>query len=213
MSTRAPVAGYPVNLIVEGRRCVVVGAGRVATRKIEALLDAGARVEVVALDASPQVVAWAEEGRLVLALRAFVPDDLDRAWLATTATGDALTDGAVFRAGDERGVWVNAADDPAHCSFTLMSVVRQGDIVVAVGTGGRSPAFAAWLRGRLAQEIGTEYATVLELLAEARADLRREGRPTQERGWQKALDSGMLDLVRAGHTDDAKELLVACLSS
>ena len=205
--------GYPVNLVVDGRRCVVVGAGRIAARKIEALLAAGACVHVVAPDVGDEVRRWAAEDRLTVDVRGFEPADLDGAWLATTATGVPSVDHAVFAAGEERGVWVNSADDPANCSFTLMSVIRRGDLVVTIGTGGRSPALAAWLRRRLADELGPEYETLLDLLAEAREEVRASGRSSEEPDWQQALDSGMLDLIRAGRTDDAKEMLRACLSS
>jgi precorrin-2 dehydrogenase len=210
---RDAIAGYPVNLVVAGRRCVVVGAGRIAARKVDALLAAGAAVEVVAPEAGDEVATWAAAGRLTLHARRFAPEDLDRAWLATTATGDPAVDRAVFEAGEARGVWVNSADDPDNCSFTLMSVVRRGDLVVTVGTGGRSPALATWLRRRFEAELGPEYAVLLDVLSEAREALRASGRSSEEPDWQAALDSGMLDLIRAGRTAEAKELLQACLSS
>ncbi|MFI5047593.1 MAG: bifunctional precorrin-2 dehydrogenase/sirohydrochlorin ferrochelatase [Acidimicrobiia bacterium] len=211
--TREPITGFPVNLVVEGRRCVVVGAGRIAARKIEALLAAGGRVHVVAPEIGSEVRTWSDCGQLTLEERPFTPGDLDDAWLATTATGDPAVDHAVFEAAEARRVWVNSADDPANCSFTLMSVVRRGDVVVTVGTGGRSPALAAWLRRKLGDELGPEYATLLDLLSDARESLRADGRSSEDPGWQRALDSGMLDLVRAGRIDEAKELLAACLSS
>jgi siroheme synthase-like protein len=210
---RAAITGYPVNLVVDGRRCVVVGAGRIAARKIDALVGAGAAVHVIAPEAGAEVQAWADAGRITLARPPFEPSDLDGAWLATTATGVPEVDHAVFAAGEARRVWVNSADDPANCSFTLMSVIRRGDLVVTVGTGGRSPALAAWLRRRLAEELGPEYETLLDLLAAAREEVRAGGRSSEEPDWQQALDSGMLDLIRAGRTDDAKEMLRACLSS
>jgi siroheme synthase-like protein len=213
MTTRAAITGYPVNLVLTGRRCVVVGGGRIAARKIEALVDAGAAVHVIAIDAVPEIVASADAGRLTLESRAFTPADLDGAWLATTATGDPTVDRAVFDAGEARGIWVNSADDPDNCSFTLMSVVRQGDLVVTIGTGGRSPALATWLRRRFTEELGPEYGTLLDILSEAREALRAGGRSSEEPDWQAALDSGMLDLIRAGRIEEAKELLRACLSS
>jgi siroheme synthase (precorrin-2 oxidase/ferrochelatase) len=94
-----------------------------------------------------------------------------------------------------------------------MSVVRQGDLVVTIGTGGRSPALAAYLKERLATELGPEYATLLDLLSEAREALRASGRSSEDADWRRALDSGMLELVRGGRTAEAKELLQACLSS
>ncbi len=211
--SRPAISGYPVNLVVDGRRCVVVGAGRIAARKIDALLAAGADVHVVAPAVGDEVRGWADAGRLTLSEREFAPTDLDRAWLATTATGLPAVDHSVFEAAQARRVWVNSADDPANCSFTLTSVVRQGDLVVTVGTGGRSPALATWLRRRFGEELGPEYATLLDVLSEAREELRAAGRSTEDADWQSALDSGMLDLIRAGRVNEAKEILRACLWS
>ena len=212
-TTRQSLLGYPVNLIVAGRRCVVVGAGRIATRKIDALLAVGAEVHVVAPALGDQVRAWRDVERITVAERSFEPSDLDDAWLATAATDDAAVNRAVFEAGAERRVWVNAADDPDNCSFTLMSVIRRGDLVVTIGTGGRSPALAAWLKERFADELDPEYETLLELLSEEREAMRADGRSTEDADWKRALDSGMLELVRAGRVTDAKELLRSCLSS
>ncbi len=208
---RIGLTGYPANLIVRGRRCVVVGAGRIAARKIEALLAVGAEVHVVAPQLGDEVRAWHEAGRVSVSERAFQAADLDGAWLATTAAADPDVNRAVFDAGEQRRVWVNSADDPENCSFTLMSVVRRGDVVVTVGTAGRSPALAAWLKARLEREVGPEYETLLDVLSEAREGLRAEGRRTEDADWQRALDSGMLDLIRAGKVGEAKERLRSCL--
>jgi siroheme synthase-like protein len=213
VADRASLTGYPVNLLVRGRRCVVVGAGRIAARKIEALLAAGGDVHVVAPDLGDEVRAWNAQGLLSATERAFEPGDLDGAWLATAATSDPEANRAVFEAGESRRVWVNSADDPANCSFTLMSVVRRGDLVVTVGTAGRSPALAAWLKERVQADLGPEYEVLLELLSEAREAMRAAGRSTEDADWKRALDSGMLDLIRAGRVGQAKELLRACLSS
>jgi siroheme synthase-like protein len=213
MTERRSLRGYPVNLLVEGRRCVVVGAGRVAARKVDALLDAGAQVHVVAPKIGDEVRGLADGGRVTVAEREFEPADLDGAWLVTTTADDPAVNRTVFEAGTERGLWVNSADDPDHCSFTLMSVVRRGDLVVTIGTDGRSPALAAWLKQRLGDELGPEYETLLEVLSEAREAMRASGRSSEDADWKRALDSGMLDLIRAGRVGDAKELLRSCLSS
>lgn len=210
---RPGLVGYPVNLLLTGRRCVVVGGGRIATRKIEALLDAGANVHVVAPELGDEVRALRDTGRVTTDERAFAPSDLDGAWLATAATNDPAVNRAVSEAGEARRVWVNAADDPANCSFTLMSVVRQGDLVVAIGTGGRSPALATYLKDHVTAEMGPEWAALLDLLSEVREALRATGRSTEGLDWQRALDSGMLELIRAGRTAEAKEILNTCLSS
>lgn len=212
-TTRQSLLGYPVNLIVAGRRCVVVGAGRIAARKIDALLAAGADVHVVAPKLGDQVREWRDEGRITVDERGFEAPDLDGAWLATAATDDPAVNHGVFEAGADRRVWVNSADDPDNCSFTLMSVIRRGDLVVTVGTGGRSPALAAWLKERLTAELGPEYEALVEVLSEAREAMRANGRSTEDADWKRALDSGMLDLIRAGRVSEAKELLRSCLSS
>jgi siroheme synthase-like protein len=210
---RPALQGYPVNLLVAGRRCVVVGGGRIAARKIAALLDAGATVHVVAPDLSPEVQDWQASGTVTVDQRPFTPTDLDGAWLATTATPDPAVNQAVYDAGEARRIFVNAADDPDRCSFTLMSVVRQGDLVVTIGTGGRSPALATYLKDHVASEMGPEWAVLLDLLSDERERLRADGTSSETLDWRRALDSGILDLVRTGRVAQAKELLRACLSS
>lgn len=209
--SRPSLVGYPANFLVAGRRCVVVGAGRIAARKIQGLLDAEADVLVVAPEAVDAVRDAAAEGRLRWEAREFVPADLDDAWLAITATADAAVNQAVFDAGEERRVWTNSADDPTNCSFTLMSIVRRGDLVVTVGTNGRSPALATYLRNHVATEMGPEYETLLEILAEAREAIRSSGRSSEDADWRRAFDSGILDLVKSGNEAQARELLRSCL--
>ena len=211
MTGRTGLTGYPVNLLVRDRLVVVVGAGRIAARKIAGLLEAGARVEVVAPEVGDEVRAWANEQRLVLHERAFLPADLDGAWLAVTATDVPAVNAAVFAAGEDRRVWVNSADDPANCSFTLMSVVRRSDLVITVGTGGRSPALATHVRRRLATEFGPEYEVLLDVLSDAREGIRATGRSSEDANWQAAFDAGIVEMVRAGRIDEAKELLRTCL--
>jgi siroheme synthase-like protein len=208
---RPGLTGWPVNLLVAGRRVVVVGAGRVALRKIEALLEAGAQVEVVATTLSADVAALEADGRVQVATRPFAPGDLDGAWLAVTATDDPVVNAEVFAAAEARRMFCNSADDPANCSFTLLSVVRQADIVVAMGTGGRSPALATWLKEHVQSEMGPEYATLLDLLSEARESLRATGRSSEDADWRRAFESGIVELVRAGRVAEAKELLDSCL--
>lgn len=210
---RRALTGYPVNLVVDGRRCVVVGGGRIAARKVEGLLGAGAIVHIVAPELLDELRAARDEGRLTVVERPFQPDDLDGAWLVTTATGAPAVNRAVAAAAENRRIWLNAADEATSGSFTLMSVVRRGDLVVAVGTGGRSPALATYLKDRVAREMGPEWGVLLDLLSEARERLRDEGASTDAVDWRRALDSGMLDLLRDGRTAEAKELLQACLSS
>jgi precorrin-2 dehydrogenase / sirohydrochlorin ferrochelatase len=204
-----PARPYPVNLVVEGRRCLVVGGGPVAARKAAGLLECGALVEVVAPRVSPEVkalagVSWQE--------RPYAAGDVEGYWLVVAATDDPALNRRVHDEAETHRVWVNSADDPANCTFTLPAVVRRGPIVVTASTSGQSPALSAWLRTRLEQDLGPEYEALLGILSEVREEIRASGQPTEGLDWQSALDSGMLELVREGRLAEAKERLQACLS-
>jgi precorrin-2 dehydrogenase/sirohydrochlorin ferrochelatase len=203
---------YPVNLVLTGRRCLVVGGGRIAARKVEGLVACGAQVHVVAPAVGPEVrdhagagVTWEE--------RPYRRGEVAGYRLALAATDDGEVNRAVFVDGEDAGVWTNSADDPANCAFTLPAVVRRGPLMVTVSTGGYSPALATWLRTRVAEEVGPEYEVLVELLAAEREAIQASGRSTEGIDWQKALDSDMLALIRAGQVRQAKERLQACLSS
>ena len=198
---------YPVSLTLTGRRVLVVGGGRVATRRVEDLLETGARVEVVAPVVSAEIAAWANSGRLGVALRPFEAGDLTGAWLCVAATNDPAVNHAVAAAAEEEHCFVSAAGDASASSARAMSVLRRGDLEVAVGTSGRAPGAAAWVRRQLATVIGPEYGVLIDLVAEARL----EAAPGAN--WQAALDSGILASIRAGRLDEAREGLRSCLSS
>jgi precorrin-2 dehydrogenase/sirohydrochlorin ferrochelatase len=206
-----PVADvlYPVNLVVAGRRCVVVGGGGVAARKVDGLVAAGADVVVIA----PDIDARIRQTGARLVERAYRRGDLDGAWLAIAATNDPDVNRAVHADAETDRVWINAADDPPACSFTLPAVVRRGPVMVTVSTSGRSPALAGWLRGQVAAQLGPEVGILAEWLSEARDKLKAAGRSTEEVDWRPALDWDMLELIRSGRTAQARERLQACLSS
>lgn len=203
-------AHYPVNLVVDGRACLVVGGGAVAARKVAGLQACGASVHVVAPEVGEEIrslpgVTWEE--------RPYRASDLGGRRLVISATDDPTVNRAVYLDAEAAGVWVNGADDPEHCSFTLPAVLRRGSLLVTVSTGGRSPALASWLRTRLEAEIGREYEVLLDLLSAEREALQAEGRSTEGLDWQKALDSDMLGLIRNGDLTNARERLHTCLSS
>jgi siroheme synthase-like protein len=200
---------YPVNLVLAGRSCLVVGGGRVALTKVRGLADAGARVTVVAPEVVPEVAAVAD----VVELRPYRPGEAAGYRFVIAATGDPQVNQQVYDDGEAVGVWVNSADDPQRCSAVLPARVRQGRLTLTVSTGGHSPAVAAWVRERLAREYGPEYDQLVGLLSEAREEVRAQGLGTEHLDWKQALDSGILELIRAGRPEAAKERLRACLSS
>lgn len=205
----APATGLTVTVPVADRLVVVVGAGAVAARRVATLVDLGARVVVVAPVICPELADRARAGEIEVRERPFAPDDVDGARLVFAATDVAEVNAEVRTRARAAGAWVNRADDPAECDFTVLPAVRRGDLVVAVGTGGRSPALAAHLRERLADEL-EGYEAVLELLADTRAEVRAAGGSSEDVDWRRAFSEGIVDLVRDGRIDEARELLSRC---
>ena len=195
---------YPVNLRVRGHRCLVVGGGQVALNKADGLLEAGAVVDVIAPDVVPELY---DRPGVTVQRRPYRSGDVKGYRLVVAATGCKEVNAQVYRDGESAGVWVNSADDPEHCSFTLPSRLRRGPLMVTCSTGGQSPALSRWLRQRLENEIGPEFETLLCLLSEARERIKAAGVHTEGLAWQDVLDSGMLELIRSGETGRAQAKL------
>ena len=175
---------YPVNLVVEGRSCLVVGGGRVAARKVAALLEAGAVVTVVA----PRIDAAIEQHDVTIERRSYRRGEVRRYWLAVTATDDPAVNQSVFDDGVTHRVWVNSADDPDRCSFMLPAVVRYDPVLLTASTGGTAPALAAWLRRRLQTAIGPEVVAAARLVAAERDRLHADGRSTEGVDWDAFIE-------------------------
>lgn len=194
---------FPVNLRLAGKAVLVVGGGAVAHRKIGQLLDSGAAVTVVAPWIDPRVRALPVE----IEERRYEPGEVAPYMLAITCTDDPDVNKAVHQDGVVAGVWVNSADDPENCEFTLASVVRQGDLQITISTEGRSPALAMWLRKRFEKEFTHEWADLLELLTSMRDEARAELGTSEISGWLEALDAGVPELVAAGDHAAARAIL------
>ena len=179
---------YPMFVELTGRRCVVIGGGAVAEGKVNGLLPVGAAVTVVSPVVSEALAAMARAGRIEHRRRRYRDGDLVDVALAFTATGDARVNAAVAAEGRRRGVWVNAADDPAHCDFILPAVVRRGALAIAVSTGGASPALARAVREEIERTIGGDYATLVDVAGDVRRALRAERHPVDAATWRAALD-------------------------
>lgn len=184
------LAVYPAALLLEGRPVLVVGGGRVAARKVGALLAAGAAVTVVAPEVEPSITA----GPSRVERRRYRRGEVAGYRLAVTATGDPEVDLLVFEDGERAGVFVNAADDPDSCSFLAPAVLRRGPVTVSVSTGGASPALASWLRRRLEKEVGPEYADLASTLESVRDEVRARGLPTEGLDWDALIEA----LLEAG---------------
>ena len=204
---------YPLVLRVAGRRCVVVGGGTVATRKVVGLVEVDADVTVIAPRVSTEIQILAEGDLVLVERRPFVPSDLDGALLSFAATDQRAVNQAVAEAAHERGVPVNVADDPAACDFTVPAVVRQRGVSLAISTGGRSPAFARFLREQLENWLTDDRCALLELAGEVRRDLRTSGRTLGPSAWRRALaDVRVMQALEAGDPAAARRLFVDSLT-
>jgi precorrin-2 dehydrogenase/sirohydrochlorin ferrochelatase len=159
---------FPMFLKLAGRQCLVVGAGKVGEPKIGGLIDTGAHIRVVALEATEVVREWARAGKIDLELRAFTPDDLDGAFLAVVATSSRSLNEFVYHQAQRRGVLCNVVDVPEYCDFFYPAVVRRGDLQIAISTSGESPSLAQKLRQQLEQQFGPGYASWVAELGETR---------------------------------------------
>lgn len=159
---------FPMFVKLEGRQVLVVGAGRVGEPKIAGLLDTGASIRVVAIDASAAVREWARAGRIKLQIRAFRGEDLNGAFLAVVATSSRTLNERIYQEAQKRGVLCNVVDVPDLCDFFYPAVVRRGDLQIAVSTAGQSPSLAQKIRQQIEKQYGPGYADWVAELGETR---------------------------------------------
>jgi len=189
-------------LKLEGRSCLVVGAGAIGEPKIESLLTSGASVRVIAPRVTAAVAEWARAGTIVWDAREFNSADLDGVFLVIAATSSRGVNGTIFREAQQRNILCNVVDDPEYCDFYYPAVVRRGDLQVAISTNGHSPALAQRIRRELEIQFGTEYGEWLTKLGRIRQQLfASEMNPDERRrvlhelasreGFERAQSSGM----------------------
>lgn len=207
-------AWYPVNVRLDDKPCMVVGGGAVANQKVVGLLEFTKDVTVVSPRLCPELQELHEAGRIRWIPKEYQTGDLEGYFLAITATDDPKTNRRVYVDGEEAGVLVNSADDPQNCRFILPSRIVRGSLVISVSTGGRSPAMAAYMRKRLEGEFGPEWGVLTDLLGEARDEIRGAGRSSEgiPEKWEAAISEQVLELIRRGDVDEAREVIKRCLS-
>ena len=205
---------YPVFLNVEGKKCVVVGGGQVALRKVGALLEHGAEVEVISSDLCPELAELAESGEIHAIIREYQAGDLKNAFVAIVATDNNEINRQVVAEARKRAVLVNVVDDADNSDFIVPSHLRRGEVTIAISTGGKSPALARKIRSMLEKELGDEYALLADLVGEVRAEVRQQNLRIDSDVWQEALDLDLLlDLLRKGEKERAKTILLSNLKT
>jgi len=204
---------FPLFTNLTGRAVLVVGGGAVARRKVQALLPTGARVRVGAVDLEPQLVAWAEQGRIEAVRGEFDPAWLDGAWLAVAATDDPAVNRAVADAAEARRIWANVVDDAELSSVHLPARVERGPVQIAISSGGGVPMLARHLREQLETQFDESLGALAELLAGARERIRDRlpELPARRRFFDRVLQGPIPALLRRGESAKAQRTLIAAL--
>jgi precorrin-2 dehydrogenase / sirohydrochlorin ferrochelatase len=204
---------YPLFLNVNAMKCIVIGGGLVAMRKVQDLLEHCADITVV----SPYICKGIDDlfakGKIQVLKRKYQAGDLEGSYLAVVAAGDRSLNKKVVKEAKEKKVLLNIVDDPALSNFIVPSVVHRGDVSIAVSTGGKSPALARKIRARLESYFVEEYSALALLVNEVRTELKQKGIKLSGDAWQDALDlDTMIDFLKKGERSKARSLLLNSLN-
>jgi len=189
---------YPILVDLQGKRALVVGGGKVAQRKIETLLEHGASVQVVAKELTATLEELRNHEKIEFLGDEFSEAFLEGAFLVFAATDDASLNRRVSQAAQQKGLLVNAVDQPADCNFIVPSVLSRGDLLIAVSTSGKSPAFARKVRVELERHFGEEYGLFLNLMGNLRKEILRLGLSQEENksAFEELVYSDLLQTIR-----------------
>ena len=200
---------YPLFLNVKAMKCIVIGGGLIALRKVKDLLEHCADITVVSPYICKGIDDLLAQSKIRVFKRKYQVGDLDGSYLTVVATGDKSLNKKVVKEAKERKVLLNIVDDPELSDFIVPSVIHRGDISIAVSTGGKSPALARKIRTRLETHFADEYSALALLVNEVRTKLQQKGIKLSSDAWQDALDLDiMVDLLRKGDSSKARSLLL-----
>lgn len=204
---------YPVNLDIRNRKCLVVGGGDVGTRKVMTLIECGAVITVVSINASEKLLKLAESGLIELKRRPYTGADLGGMFLVICSTDDEELNRQVSRDAGKFNMLCNIADRPEACNFILPALVKRGDLVIAVSTSGKSPAFAKKIRKDLEKQYGAEYADFLKLMGAIRKKLLSDSHEPEEHKplFEKLINKDFVQLIRNNDTDKIDSVLFEVL--
>lgn len=200
---------YPVHLNLKGKTCVVVGGGRVATRKVYSLRNTGCNIRLIGSCVSGELQKLAECNEVEWIKRSYLPGDLSGATVVFAATSDKQTQQDIHREAQKRGVLLNSADDPVCSDLHVPAHFRRGKLLVSVATGGGSPALSRLLRSRLEKDIDPGYGLVAELLADIRSEIVTSERDSGDNKiiFSNLINRGIVDIVRTSNWSALAELL------
>ncbi|WP_227766201.1 precorrin-2 dehydrogenase/sirohydrochlorin ferrochelatase family protein [Zhaonella formicivorans] len=205
---------YPISLNLCNKKCLVVGGGKVAERKVMALLECGGQVVVVSPQLTEKLRDLAGEGLIRHVAREYSNFDLEDAFLVVSATAREDVNKKIAEECFERNILVNVVDDPAKCNFIVPATVRRGDLTISISTGGKSPALAKKIRKELELQYGDEYAQFLEIMGEIRKRVIESISEQEKRQeiFNRLVEEDFLELLKAGQEQLVKERIAQCIS-
>lgn len=190
----------------------MVGGGQVALRKVKALIECGADIEVISPDLCLELRRLAESREVRALNREYQSGDLRGAFVVIAATDNSDVNRKVAEEAKRNAALVNVVDDAENSNFIIPSYLRRGDVTVAISTAGKSPALARKIRTRLEKDLGNEYASLTNLIGEVRAEAKRQRIQVDGDDWQEALDLDLLlELLHSGESERARALLLTNL--
>ncbi len=193
----------------------MIGAGRVAERKVRQLLRYGARISAIGPEATPRLKALAEKKKITLKKRRVNLRDLDGAYLVISAASDRKINSKVSSYCRRKGILINVVDSPKECDFILPSVLKRGDLAIAISTGGISPALSKKIRKDLERRFGAEYAKLLRIMAKLRPEAMKKIKNTGSRKafFKKAVRADILNLLKRNKEEQAREKIMGILNN
>ena len=200
---------YPVYIQLRDQPCVVIGGGKIAEGKVEGLLAVEAQVTIISPELTPRLQELTNQKQIIYLPRAYQPGDLAGAFMVICATDQAEINHQVWQEASANRQLVNVVDDTPRCNFIAPSILRKGDLTIAISTSGKAPALAVRLKERFQREIGPEYERFLELAGELREPLAKRipDFETRKALWYELVDSDILDVLARGDEDSAKEII------
>ncbi len=198
---------YPIFLNLKERTVLLVGAGEISLQKIRGLRECEARVHVVAPEALPEIQQLAQSGTIEWNQRDYRTDDLAGKNLVIAATDDKDLQKRIASEARERGLWVNIVDVPPLCDFIAPALVSQGDIQIAISTGGAAPALAKFIRKKLEPIIGPEYGQLVQMVQGLRPDILKLPKARRLSLWDCIVSQQFLDQIRTAGVQQAETQL------
>jgi precorrin-2 dehydrogenase/sirohydrochlorin ferrochelatase len=205
---------YPIYLNLAGKKCLVVGGGKVAERKVATLLEYEAQVHLVSPEVSRSIAEWAAQNLIAWRQGMFQADDLERTFMVFIATGDQEINRNIASLCREKAILVNAVDDPPNCDFYVPSILRRNSLCLAISTEGKSPLLAAKLRRELENIIPAEYGEWVDILGRLRDRVKKSDMSIEERKriFEALVYSDGLDLLKEGGKENREERIEQCMS-